>query len=87
MCTGIIENTKVSGSGKGPQGWFSVDQVSVCFDHPDHAQGEHAVIINFLNSGAGPSARIAVELTPESAKSLVRVILASMSRSRAGQNI
>ena len=79
MCTGIIENTKVSGSGKGPQGWFSVDQVSVCFDHPD--------IINFLNSGAGPSARIAVELTPESAKSLVRVILASMSRSRAGQNI
>ena len=86
MCTGIAENARVSGSGKGPQGWISLDQASVCYDHPDHAQGERAVIIDFLNSGAGPDARVAVELTPESAKNLVRAILSSMSRGRAEQD-
>lgn len=83
MCTGITENASVSGSGKGPQGWFTLDQVSVCYDHPDNVQGERAVIIDFLNSGAGPDARIAVELTPESAKNLVSAILTSMSRGNA----
>jgi hypothetical protein len=86
MCTGIIENTKVSGSGKGSQGWFELDQVSVSYDHPDCAQGEYAVMIDFLNSGAGPGSRIAVELTPESAKNLVHAILTSMSRGRAKQD-
>jgi hypothetical protein len=87
MCTGIIENTRVSGNGKGPQGWFTLDQVSVCYDHPEYARGEHAVIIDFLNSEAGPDSRVAVELTPESAKNLVRAILTSISRGRSGQEI
>ncbi len=80
MCTGIIENATVSGSGKGPRGWFTLDQVSVSYDHPDHAQSEHAVIIDFLNDGAGPDERVAVELTPNSAKNLVQAILTSLSR-------
>src|SRR4029077_10178805 len=36
MCTGIVENTKVSGSGRGPEGWFPLEQASVSYDHPDH---------------------------------------------------
>ncbi len=80
MCTGIVENTKVSGSGKGPDGWFPLDRVSVSYDHPDHARSGRAVIIDFLNGAVGPDARVAVELTPESAKNLVHAILASLSR-------
>lgn len=80
MCTGIVENTKVEGSGKGPQGWFSVDHASVSYDHPDHARGESAVIIDITNEAAGPGSRISIELTPESARNLVHAILSSLSR-------
>jgi Family of unknown function (DUF6295) len=83
VCTGIVENTRVSGSGKGPNGWFPLDQASVSYDHPDHAQVERAVIIDLLNDEAGPASRIAVELTPQSARDLVRAILASLSRGEA----
>jgi Family of unknown function (DUF6295) len=80
MCTGIVENTKVSGSGKGPDGWFPLDRASVSYDHPDHTPSERAVIIDFLNVTAGPESRVAVELTPDSAKNLVHAILSSLSR-------
>jgi len=80
MSTGIVENTRVSGSGKGPNGWFRLDQASVSYDHPDHAQAERAVIIDILSETAGPESRIAIELTPKSARDLVRAILASLSR-------
>ena len=80
MCTGIVENTKVSGSGKGPHGWFPLDQASVSYDHPDHVRSECAVIIDLLNEAAGPESRIAVELTPQSARNLAHAILTSLSR-------
>ena len=80
MCTGIVENAKVEGSGKGPNGWFPIDQASVSYDHPDHARGESAVIINITKHLAGPELRIAIELTPESARNLVHAILSSLSR-------
>lgn len=80
MCTGIVENTRISGSGKGSNGWFTVDQASVSYDHPDHAQAERAVIIDILSETAGPNSRIAIELTPQSARDLVRAVLASLSR-------
>jgi hypothetical protein len=85
MCTGIVENTKLSGSGKGPDGWFPLDQASVSYDHPDHTPSERAVIIDFLNVTAGPESRVAVELTPESAKNLVHAILASLSRGESDE--
>ena len=72
MCTGIVENRKVSGSGKGPDGWYPLDRANVSYDHPNHAQSGCAVIIDFLNEAVGPKARIAVELTPESARNLVK---------------
>ena len=80
MCTGIVENTRISGSGKGPRGWFPIDLATVSYDHPDHAQTERAVIIDIANQAAGPELRVAVELTPESARNLARAILASLSR-------
>jgi Family of unknown function (DUF6295) len=85
MCTGIVENRRISGSGKGPRGWFLLDQASVSYDHPDHAQAEQAVMIDFLSEKAGPESRIAVELTPQSARDLVRAILDSLSRGEANR--
>jgi hypothetical protein len=80
MCTGIVENRRISGSGKGPHGWFPLDTVSVSYDHPDHAQAEQAVIIDLLSETAGPESRIGVELTPQSGRDLAHAILASLSR-------
>jgi hypothetical protein len=80
MCTGIVETAKVSGSGKGPQGWFKLEKVNVSYDHPFHAPLEHALNIDFVNESQGLTSRVAVELTPDSARSLVRAILESLSR-------
>ena len=80
MCTMIVENTKVSGSAKGSRGWFKLGQASVSFDHPFNAQLEHALNIDFVNEAEGLGARVAVELTPESAQELVRVVLAALAR-------
>jgi hypothetical protein len=80
MCTGIVETAKVSGSGKGPKGWFALEKVNVSYDHPFHAPLEHALNLDFVNETEGISSRVAVELTPESAKNLVNAILQSLSR-------
>ena len=63
MCTYLTEKVSITGSGKGPSGWFTVTDASVYFDHPVHAPAEHTLNIDFLDPGAGPSARVAVELT------------------------
>src|SRR5215467_11298155 len=78
MCTYLTEKVSISGSGKGPSGWFKVTDASVYFDHPVHAQAEHTLNIDFLDPGAGPSARVAVELTAESARALVKAIQATL---------
>ncbi|MCZ2111256.1 MAG: DUF6295 family protein [Dehalococcoidia bacterium] len=80
MCTGIIETTTIAGSGKGPQGWFSVDRANVSYDHPFHAPFEHALTIDFVNEAKGPGARVAVELDRQSAERLVEAIQAALSR-------
>jgi hypothetical protein len=80
MCTGIVETAEVSGSGKGPQGWFKLEQVNVSYDHPTDASLEHALNIDFVNQGMGPGARVAVELDPRSARKLVDAILTALSR-------
>ncbi len=85
MCTGIVESAKVSGSGKGPHGWFKLEKVNVSYDHPYHAPLEHALNIDFVNETEGLSSRVAVELTPESAKELVHAIMESLSRGEAAE--
>ena len=80
MCTMIVEKAIISGSGKGAAGWFTVDQAYVSYDHPFHAPVEHALNIDFVNEGQGPGARVAVELTRESAERLVGAIQAALAR-------
>ena len=86
MCTWILERTAVSGSGKGASGWFPLTHANVYFDHPYHAPYEHTLNIDFVNEAAGPSARVAVELSAESARALVRRILAALESGDAEHN-
>ncbi len=74
MCTYATENIDISGSGKGRDGWFSLRNATVYFDHPVHAQEEHTLNIDFRNPERGPSARVAVELNAASARALVDAI-------------
>ena len=83
MCTNIVETAQIAGWGKGADGWFELRLVSVSFDHPMHAPLEHAINIDFTNVAKGLSARVAVELTPDAAKELIRVIQAALERGNA----
>lgn len=47
-------------------------------DCPYHIELEHALNIDFVNEAKGPGARVAVELTPESARALAQAILAAL---------
>lgn len=80
MCTMIVEQAKISGSGKGSQGWFPLKQVNVSYDHPYHLQLENALNIDFVNHQEGLDSRVAVELTPDSAVKLITAIQAALAR-------
>ena len=85
MCTMIAEQVQIEGSGKGRDGWFSLRQATVSYDHPFHVPLEHALNIDFVNEAQGPGARVAVELTPEAARVLVATILAVLSDAEDGE--
>ena len=70
MCTSIVEIVGADGAGKGGDGWFHLTHSVVSYDHPHHALLEEAITIDFVNAGLGPGARVAVELSLESAKQL-----------------
>lgn len=75
MCTYTTVKDVVDGSAKGPNGsWFHVTDVTVYFDHPVHAMAEHTMNIDFANPAKGPSARVALELTAESARTLIAAL-------------
>ncbi len=84
MCTMIVNQVEVYGSGKGGAGWFPVRQANVSYDHPFNAPLEHALNIDFVNEAQGPGARVAVELSVESARTLVETILTVLGRAEAG---
>jgi hypothetical protein len=79
MCTYITEKTAVFGSAKGPQGWMRIDTANVYFDHPFHAPLDHALNIDFVCEADGGSQRVAVELSAESARALMRTIEAALA--------
>jgi hypothetical protein len=78
MCNWTTENVEITGSGKGPAGWFTLQRAVVYYDHPFHAPFDHTLNIDFTNPDLGPEARVAVELTADSARELARAILAAL---------
>ncbi|HET8679811.1 MAG TPA: DUF6295 family protein [bacterium] len=80
----IVTQARVSGSGKGANGWFTLGEVTVSYDHPFHVPLEHALNIDFVNEAEGPGARVAVELSVDSARQLAQTILATLQRAEAG---
>jgi hypothetical protein len=84
MCTYITQYAPLDGSGKGSQGWFALRQATVYVDHPVHAPYGHTVNIDFADPALGPAARVAVELTEESALALVEAIKGALASAPPG---
>jgi hypothetical protein len=84
MCTMIAQQVKIDGCGKSTAGWFTLREADVSYDHPFNAPFEHALNIDFVNEAQGPGARVAVELSVESARTLVETILAVLDRAETG---
>jgi hypothetical protein len=79
----IVEKVNIEGSGKGTRGWFKLEGANVSYDHPFNAPFEHALNIDFVNESQGPGARVAVELSEQAARDLVRTILAVLDQAEA----
>jgi Family of unknown function (DUF6295) len=84
MCTYATVQEPVEGSAKGPGGaWMRVSDATVYYDHPVHAMAEHTVNIDLADPAKGPAARVAIELTAESARRLVKAIEAALDSAPA----
>ena len=85
MCTYVTETLPVSGSAKGATGWIRVTDATVYFDHPVHALADHTLNIDLRRPIDGVAARLGIELTAESARSLAETILAVLAAAAAGE--
>ncbi|HUJ67223.1 MAG TPA: DUF6295 family protein [Acidimicrobiales bacterium] len=84
MCTYATVREDVDGSAKGPGGaWMRVTDATVYFDHPVHAQAEHTLNIDLADPTRGPAARVAIELTAESARRLINAIEAALASAQS----
>ncbi len=84
MCTYATVRIPIDGSGKGPNGtWMHVSDATVYFDHPVHAMADHTVNIDLADPSRGPSARVALGLTAESARQLVAAIQEALAAAPA----
>jgi len=82
MCTYATIREAVDGSAKGPGGsWFHVTDATVYYDHPVHAMAEHTLNIDLTDPERGPGARVALELTADSARRLRDAIEAALGSS------
>jgi hypothetical protein len=87
MCTMISNKVKIEGSAKGTAGWFRVHQANVSYDHPYDFPDEHALNIDFVDPALGPGARVAVELSAESARALIQTIQAVLAEAETGGHL
>jgi hypothetical protein len=84
MCTYATVQEQIDGSAKGPGGaWMRVSDATVYYDHPVHAMAEHTLNIDLADPAKGPAARVAIELTAESARRLVKAIEAALDSAPA----
>ena len=79
MCTMIAHQVKIQGRGKNGPEWFEVREANVSYDHPYDLPLEHALNIDFVNEALGPGARVAVELSVEAARELVKTVEAVLA--------
>ncbi len=79
MCTYLTERLPVTGSAKGPNGWFDVEEATVYLDHPAHAPAEHTLNVDFFSFAGPRPKRVALELDPASARALASAILRSLA--------
>ena len=87
MCTMIVKQVEIDGTGKGKEGWFPLRQANVSYDHPFNAPLEHTLNIDFVNEAQGPGARVAVELSEQAARELVETILSVLDRAGEGGHL
>jgi hypothetical protein len=76
MCTYVTATTPIAGSGLLADGWTSLGDAVVYFDHPVDAPDDHALCIDLRGRSGDPAERIAVELDAASARRLAETILA-----------
>jgi hypothetical protein len=79
MCTMIAHQVRIEGRGKRGPDWFEVREANVSYDHPYDLPLEHALNIDFVNEALGPGARVAVELSVDAARKLVKTIEAVLA--------
>ena len=84
MCTYATELVALTGSAKGPHGWFPAVTATVYVDHPVHFAPGHALMVDVLNPALGPDARVALELDAASARELATAILRALDGAPAG---
>jgi Family of unknown function (DUF6295) len=81
VCTYVTEHVALNAcGGKSPLGWIDVTEATVYYDHPVHAPLDHAVNIDFRNPSTGAAARVAVELSLDSARALIAALQATVER-------
>jgi hypothetical protein len=73
----------ITGSAKGPQGWFRATDASVYFDHPTHALADHTLNVDVRRPADGTAQRVALELTADSARRLAETILRVLDGQRS----
>ena len=84
MCTYATVHTTLTGSAKGPNGaWFPLTDATLYFDHPVHAMAEHTLNVDLPAPSQGPAARVALELTADSARELMAAIQAALDSAPA----
>ena len=87
MCTWESSMVAISGQGKGTTDWIRLSRANVYYDHPVSAPLDHALVIDFAQEGAGPGARVCVELSVESARELLRAIEAALETDQARRDL
>ena len=80
MCTSITHHAKIYGRGKQGQEWIDLKECHVSYDHPYGMSLEHALNIDFVDESKGPGARVAVELSVDAARQLVKTIEAVLAQ-------
>ena len=86
MCTSIVEIVDAAGAGKTGDGWIELTHSVVSYDHPHHALYEDAINIDFVNPALGPGARVAVEISLESAKELCGALARAIAAAEIEEN-